>query len=158
MVRDGDCLSMGTETHRFSHSGYVRTRYSEDEIDLTAAYPGELDRGFLIPPELFAGHRAVQLRLVPARNNQRSCTNLADQFEFRGAIAQLEERLNGIQEVDGSSPSSSTSLSAESASPCRMLPAEELRVALAQVIDEVAAGQEIIVTRHGRPRIRLSRL
>jgi hypothetical protein len=42
-------------------------------------------------------------------NPRQVCTNLAQNLDFEGAIAQLGERLNGIQEVVGSSPTSSTS-------------------------------------------------
>jgi hypothetical protein len=50
----------------------------------------------------------MHLRLRPAVNNQEAAINYADQYDF-GAIAQLGERLHGMQEVVGSSPTSSTS-------------------------------------------------
>ena len=48
-----------------------------------------------------------KMRLGPAANNQAHGVNWAVEYEF-GAIAQLGERLNGIQEVTGSIPVSST--------------------------------------------------
>jgi len=51
----------------------------------------------------------IQLRLAPPRNNQRACINLAGDFDFIGAVAQLGERVAGSHEVRGSSPLSSTS-------------------------------------------------
>ena len=55
----------------------------------------------------------VHLRLVPARNQQVACINLAGNFAFDGAIAQLGERVTGSHEVVGSSPTSSTPPSVE---------------------------------------------
>jgi hypothetical protein len=72
---------------------------------------------YFLPPKLFSGRTMVQLRLAPARNNQRIGIHWAEAYEFRatlgqhnafGAIAQLGERLHGMQEVAGSSPAGST--------------------------------------------------
>src|SRR5205809_686496 len=56
-------------------------------------------------------------RLAPARNNQRIGVNWADDYDLTrlnweafGAIAQLGERLDGIQKVAGSSPAGSIPL------------------------------------------------
>jgi hypothetical protein len=89
--------------------GYVRSTYSEDEIDLLGVYCGELDRCFLLPVSLVAGKQVQYLRLTPPRNSQRACITLAENFAFEGAIAQLGERRHGMAEVVGSSPTSSTS-------------------------------------------------
>jgi hypothetical protein len=94
----------------------IRVRcYTPQEIDAFAAYCAELDRCFFLPIESVGNKRNVQLRLAPARNNQRDGINWAEDFEFaatlgpgRGAIAQLGERLDGIQKVAGSSPAGST--------------------------------------------------
>jgi hypothetical protein len=69
----------------------------------------ELNSCYLLPIEEIDGLSIVHLRLTPAANNQRVAVRYAAQFEFRGAIAQLGERLHGMQEVAGSSPASSTS-------------------------------------------------
>ena len=94
---------------RRSRGGYVVSTYREDEIDLFGVYCGSLDRCFLLPWSICAEKGVVQLRLAAPRNNQRSCINLAEDYDFPGAIAQLGERLHGMQEVAGSSPASSTS-------------------------------------------------
>jgi hypothetical protein len=60
-----------------------------------------------LPIEKVAGRRTFSLRLMPAANNQRAAINFAGEYEL-GAIAQLGERLHGMQEVVGSSPTSST--------------------------------------------------
>ena len=54
------------------------------------------------------GAKAILLRLAPTRNGQRACLNHAAEFEFDGAVAQLEERRAGSAKAGGSSPPSST--------------------------------------------------
>jgi PD-(D/E)XK endonuclease len=93
-------------------TGYERRSYSEDEIDLVAAYCGELGRCYLLPSKLVAGRRCIDLRVKPPKNRQRANLNLAVDFELPGAIAQLGERLHGMQEVAGSSPAGSISVEA----------------------------------------------
>jgi hypothetical protein len=138
-------------TSRFTPRGYVITRYTEQEIDLFGVYCAELDRCFLIPFDRVAGKRQLHLRLCPARNGQRSCITLADDFDFEGAIAQLGERLNGIQEAAGSSPASSTS---PDQSPT-LVGCDDFRVRFSYWLDRVSAGEEAVVTYRGRPRVRL---
>ncbi len=61
--------------------------------------------------------------------------------------------MTGSHEVRGSSPLSSTpSAPAEPTS----VGVNAFRDKLGQWIDRVAAGEEVILTRHGRPRIRLT--
>ena len=81
VVRVGGCLAP---------NGYVRTTYSEAEVHLFGIYVGELDRCFLCPVAL--GRRRRPSVISPTRNGQGSCINLADDFDFDGAIAQLGER------------------------------------------------------------------
>jgi hypothetical protein len=105
-----------TRSARRTRDGVVRRTYSREEIDVIAAYCAEIDRMFLIPPDVFDGHPAIWLRLAPTKNNQRTRVRWADDFEFgatlgrraQGAIAQLGERLAGSQKVAGSSPAGST--------------------------------------------------
>jgi PD-(D/E)XK endonuclease len=92
----------------------MRKLYSPHEIDAFAAYCAELDRCYFLPLETFGQRSAIQLRLAPARNNQKAGVNWAKDFEFaatlglRGAIAQLGERCHGMAEVAGSIPAGST--------------------------------------------------
>ncbi len=146
----GDVVIARIGTSRHSPNGYVRTTYADHEVDLFAIYCGELDRRFLLPMSQFAGMNQIHLRLSPARNSQLACINLADSFDFEGAIAQLGERLHGMQEAAGSSPASSTETHGPAVIGC-----EELRERLGVWIDRVAAGEEVLVTRRGKPRIRL---
>ena len=81
-----------------------------------------------------------------------SCINLADDFDFVGAIAQLGERVNGIHEVAGSSPASSTSRDQGLVA----VGSDDFRVRFSYWLDRVSAGEEAIVTCLGKPRVRLS--
>jgi PD-(D/E)XK endonuclease len=80
------------------------------EIDAIAVYCADLDACYLLPRDLSVDRSAVQLRLAPTLNNQQRLINWAKDYEFGarlptyGPIAQLGERLHGMQEAGGSSP------------------------------------------------------
>jgi PD-(D/E)XK endonuclease len=97
------------ELHRAPEGGYIRRSYEVGEIDGIAAYCAELDKCYFIPISEAAGHKQFHLRLAPAKNNQKRLLRSAENYEL-GAIAQLGERLHGMQEAAGSSPASSTPL------------------------------------------------
>ena len=141
-----------TRSVRRSPAGYVRSTYTEAEIDLFGVYCGELDRCFLFPTSLAAGKHMQHLRLAPPRNNQRACITLADDFNFDGAIAQLGERRHGMAEVVGSSPTSSTP---PSDGPITV-GSNPFRDKLGYWMERVAAGQELLVTFRGKPRVMLT--
>jgi prevent-host-death family protein len=148
---DGAIIKVNLTSNWCTPAGYERRYYSEDEIDLVAVYCDALDRCYLLPIALVAGRRGIQLRVTPPRNGQRACLNLAVDFELPGAIAQLGERLRGTQEAAGSSPASSTS------------PPETLHVGAHQFrnhfgyyLERAADGHEILVSRRGRPYVRVS--
>jgi PD-(D/E)XK endonuclease len=128
----------------------VHGTYSASEIDLFAVYCSERDRCFLLPISRFDGAGIAHLRLTPARNGQVACTNLADDFDFVGAIAQLGERLTGSQEVAGSSPASSTP------DPPIAVGSNPFRDRLGYWMERAAGGEEILVTFRGKPRILLA--
>jgi PD-(D/E)XK endonuclease len=113
-TRYDDVIVVRCCSTRRAREGLLRRLYTSGEIDAFAAYCAELDRCFFLPFEQFGGKASVQLRLAPARNNQRMRINWADDYDFaatlrrHGAIAQLGERLDGIQKVAGSSPAGST--------------------------------------------------
>ena len=135
-------------------SGYICTSYSENEIDLLAVYCDDLDRCYLLPSAMVAGRRAVYLRVNPPKNAQRACVNLAREFEFAGAVAQLGERHTGSVEARGSSPLSSTSSSGEAA--LEVIGSNEFRDHFGYHLQRAAAGDDILVTRRGRPYVRVS--
>jgi PD-(D/E)XK endonuclease len=151
----GDVVQVRVGGNYLTANGYVRSSYSEDEIDLLAIYCGALDRCFLLPVDIVAGLHSIQLRLTPPRNNQQACINLADEYDFAGAVAQLGERRAGSAKVRGSSPLSSTSSSSLEPAPISV-GSNPFRDRLCYWMDVVAAGQEVIVTRRGRPRLRLT--
>jgi hypothetical protein len=143
VVRTGTCWC--------SPNGYVRTAYNEDEVDLFAVYAGELDRCFLLPASRCADRHEVRLRLTSARNGQQACITLADDFDFDGAIAQLGERVTGSHEVAGSSPASSTPRDRP-----LVVGSNPFRDRFGYWLERVAAGEELLVTHRGKPRVRLS--
>lgn len=103
-TRYDDVLIVRSYSSRRTAGGKIVCRgYTEAEIDAVAVYCAQLDRCYLLPPELWAGRRHVYLRLAPSRNNQMQRINWAKNFEFaatlgrRGAVAQLGERLAGSQ-------------------------------------------------------------
>ena len=131
-------------------NGYVRSKYASTEVDAVAAYCGELERCFFFPIALLEGRSAIYPRLTPARNNQRAAVNFAADYEFKGAVAQLEERRNGIAKARGSSPLSSTR---DDASP---IGAEEFGKSYARFLQRAAGGEEFLITRRGTAMARLS--
>jgi PD-(D/E)XK endonuclease len=96
-----------TGSVRYTPHGYVRTKYTADEIDGVAVYRQAPKRCYYLPIEKVAGRSAIYLRVGPAANNQEAAINFAAEYEF-GAIAQLGERSAGSRKVGGSNPPSST--------------------------------------------------
>jgi prevent-host-death family protein len=148
---DGAVIRVNLTSSWCTPTGYERRYYSENEIDLVAVYCGDLDRCYLLSSALAAGRRGIQLRVTPTKNGQRASLNHAVDFEFAGAIAQLEERLRGTQEAAGSSPASSTP------SPPEVLHvgANQFRNHFGYYIERAADGDEVFVTRRGRPYVRV---
>ncbi len=143
-------VKVSLQTSRRTSDGYARSPYAEDEIDLVAVYCGDLDRCYLLPGAVAWDRAGIQLRLSPPRNGQRACINVAEKYEFAGAVAQLEERRHGMAEVRGSSPLSSTSNSPAVRTGCH-----EFRNHFGHYLEKAAAGQEIEISRRGRPYARL---
>jgi hypothetical protein len=118
-IRAGNVIVIRTRRARRSASGFVHRRYAADEIDAVAAYCQAVDQCYLLPTELSVERAVVQLRLPPCRNNQLLGVHWARDFELgatlnrlRGPIAQLGERLDGIQKAAGSSPAGSMNVPA----------------------------------------------
>ena len=106
----------------------------------------------MLPIELVAGQYQVHLRLVPPRNGQRASLNWASEFELSGAIAQLGERSDGIRKVVGSSPTSSIDSDSPSG---QCVGAHQFRNHFGWYMERTVAGEEFIVTRRGKPCVRL---
>ena len=115
MSRYGDVIVVRCYSARRARTGLLRRPYAPEDVDAFAAYCADLRACYLLPRSLFP-QREIRLRLGPPKNNQRAGITWANDFEFgatlgrsQGAIAQLGERLHGMQEVAGSSPAGSTS-------------------------------------------------
>jgi PD-(D/E)XK endonuclease len=112
--RYGGVLRVACYRNRRTREGLLRRLYTADEVEAFAAYCLELDRCYFLPFASFPDQPYIQLRLSPARNNQRKGINWAEDYEFGatlgtpGAVAQLGERCDGIAEVRGSIPLGST--------------------------------------------------
>jgi prevent-host-death family protein len=150
--QDGAVIRVNLTSSWCTPTGYARRYYGNDEIDLVAVYCGELHRCYLLPSKLVADRRCIDLRVKPPKNRQRASLNLAVDFELPGAIAQLGERLHGMQEVAGSSPASSTSSPPEGL----RVGANEFRNHFGYYLELAADGHEIFVSRRGKPYVRLS--
>jgi hypothetical protein len=110
-----DVISARLYTSRRNRDGLVNRRYVRGEFDAFALYCADNERCYLLPAADFVANRQIHLRLLPSKNNQRLRINWARDFEFEatlerlyGPIAQLGERLDGIQKAAGSSPAGST--------------------------------------------------
>jgi prevent-host-death family protein len=134
--------------------GYVHSSYSADEIDFVAVYCQALDRCYLLPISLVAGRRAIHLRVTPPKNSQRACLNLALDFELPGAVAQLVEHQSGTLRARGSSPLSSTP--EPSAPDTLKVGAHEFRNHFGYYLEKAGEGHEVLVSRRGRPYVRLT--
>jgi antitoxin (DNA-binding transcriptional repressor) of toxin-antitoxin stability system len=148
-----DVVVVSLRTSRCTPHGHVRRTYGEDEVELFAVYCGDLDRSFLLPVTQVAGKQYVHLRLKPARNGQQACINLADDFTFNGAVAQLARAPRWQR---GGRGFESPQLHSKPKATAVAVAAESCRVAFGCWMDRVAAGQDAIVTRRGKPMTRLT--
>jgi hypothetical protein len=148
--REGDVIAVGVESNRCTATGYVRTRYERGEVELLAVYCGSLERCYLLPESLFIGKRAVQLRLAPPKNGQRSCINLAEEYEFDGAVAQLAR---APEWHSGGRGFESPQLHSE---PPMSIGSDEFRNRLGYYLDLAAEGHELNITRWGKRFLRLT--
>ena len=148
---DGAVIRINLTSSWCTPTGYERRYYTEDEIDLVAVYCGDLDRCYLLPSRLVAGRRGIQLRVTPTKNGQRACLNHAVDFELAGAVAQLD-RAPAWQA--GGQGFESPQL--HSASPETLhVGANQFRNHFGYHIERAADGDEVLVTRRGRPYVRV---
>ena len=134
-----------------TQSGYVRRGYTAEEIDAIGVYCDDLDRCYLVPIEHTGGSDWLSLRVEPTKNGQRASLHWASDYLLPGAIAQLEERLTGSQEVGGSSPPSST----PQPSTGLIVGSQEFHRRFGFYMERATAGEEITVTRRGKPTVRV---
>jgi hypothetical protein len=152
-ARSGDVVIVRLVTNRRGPNGFIRGRYTDDEIDAVAAYCPELDECYLLSMDYIGGMTGLHLRLAPPRNGQRAGLHYAADHQLSGAIAQLGERLAGSQKVVGSSPTGSTYKAEASGS--HIVGAHEFRNLFGLYAQRAAAGETFVVTRRGKPHVRL---
>lgn len=148
-----DVVIVALRTSRCTTRGQVYGTYSEGEVDLFAVYCGELDRCFLLPARPLANKTTLYLRLTAARNRQRACINLADDFTFGGAVAQLARASRWQREGQGFE---SPQLHSDAQNAAVTVGADSCRVSFGYWLDRVAAGEDVVITRRGKPVIRLT--
>jgi hypothetical protein len=146
---DGCTIIVKLASCRFGPHGRTTTLYRSGEIDLVGVYSAALRRCYLLPERLFVDKSEVRLRVKPVRNGQRSGINLADDYEFRGAVAQLARAFGWQPKGQGFE---SPQLHSE---PPLSIGSDEFRNRLGHYLDLAAAGQEINITRWGRRYLRL---
>lgn len=158
----GDVVHVHVGRCRTSRRGYVRSTYCKGEIDALAAYCQPLGRCYLLPEEMVVGRYAIQLRTSPARNNQRAAINFAKDYEL-GAVAQgksdaLAARRPRVRIPPA--PLSRTDLKFPDRDNFGDLKAtvgmDEFYAKLAQYVRRAEAGEEVQVTRWGKPVARLA--
>jgi hypothetical protein len=88
-TRHGDVVIIRCRSCRRTREGLLHRAYTRDEVDAIAGYCSELDRSYFVPLERFEGRSALQLRLVPARNNQRTGINWAEHFALEARLEAL---------------------------------------------------------------------
>jgi PD-(D/E)XK endonuclease len=98
-------LSVRLQTSRCTPSGYVRTSYTADEVDMIATYSPELHRSFLIPIDEAHERRSIHLRLEPALNNQMQGVKWARDYDFATMIQRLR-----THPIDGRPPTGAATL------------------------------------------------
>jgi prevent-host-death family protein len=151
--RKGEVVVVRLVTNRRGPNGFIRGRYTDDEIDAVAIYCPDLDECYLLTMEYINGLSGLHLRLTAPRNGQRAGLHYAADHRLSGAIAQLGERLRGTQEGAGSSPASSTPGFAVGAD--QEVGANKFRRLFGWYLERAAAGESFLVTRRGKPYVRL---
>ena len=149
---DGDVIKVRLSTSRRTATGYARTNYRAADVDAIAVYCASTDACYLVPVALVDDQTYLHLRLSAPANGQRARLHFAADYEF-GAVAQLGERSAGSRKVGGSNPPSS--MSPQSPSAVTEVGAHEFRNRFGWYMERAASGEEIRVSRRGRPYVRL---
>ena len=157
LAKDAGVVSVRVGGSRHTPHGYVLSSYSPDEVDAVAVYCGDLNRSYLIPIEVAGGKKQLHLRLEPPRNGQRGAINMAEQYTF-GAVAQLARATRWQRVGRGfespqlhSRPAEETPGTAGS----ETVGAHMFRNHFGYYLERAAGGDEILITRRGKPYARL---
>lgn len=156
---DGDviCVRVVSSYHSPTR-GYVNSSYDESQIDAVGVYCGDLDRCYLLPVSLVAGHQAVHLRISEPRNKQRAAINFAAKYEL-GAVAQgksdaLAARRSRVR-IPPAPLFAGAAGSVDQFDLSGRVGMDEFYAKLAQYVRRAEAGDDVVVTRWGRPVARL---
>ena len=88
-VSDGRVVTMRCCSTRRTREGLRSRAYSAIDIDAFAAYCRLTGDCYLLPLDRFEHRRAIQVRLVGSRNNQRRAINWAADFSFDATLKDL---------------------------------------------------------------------
>lgn len=152
----GDVIVVNLMSSRYTSGGrQIRTPYTVEEVDAVAAYCEELDSCYLLPISLVSGMRAIQLRLRAPKNGQRAALNWASDFQLPGAVAQLGRARRWQRRGRGFE---SHQLHSHRAEPLAVeeVGAHEFRNHFGWYMERAAAGEEFLITRRGKPCVRLT--
>lgn len=156
--RQDDVVIVRAYSSRRTRSGMLVRGYTEREVDGVAAYCPETERCYFMPIEVVGSRKQIFLRLGETRNGQRAGLNWAAPFEFAaidwsrlGAVAQLEEHPAGSRKAGGSSPPSSTSVAVSTDGDATIMGSHEFRNRFGHHLERAAAGERLLITRHGKP-------
>jgi prevent-host-death family protein len=149
----GDVIVVRLAGSRYTSGGrQIRTTYSAAEVDAVAVYCEELDRCYLLLASLFDGMRGLHLRVATPRNGQRASLNWAQDYEMSGAVAQLGRASEWHSEGRGFE---SHQLHSSHDGAGSEVGAHEFRNHFGWYMERAAAGEQILVTRRGKPSVRL---
>jgi hypothetical protein len=158
-ARVGDVIPVRFTTNRRGPNGFVRRRYTEEEIDAVAAYCPDLDESYFLPMEEVGERAQLQLRLTAPKNGQRAALHFAADYRL-GAVAQLGRASVWHTEGRGfeSHQLHSLDTDAESVTPGEAVEvgAHEFRNQFGWYMQRATAGETFLVKRRGKPYVKLS--
>jgi prevent-host-death family protein len=158
------CVCVSSSYHSPTR-GYVKSTYDASEIDAVAVYWGDLHRCYLLPVEMVAGRQVLHLRTAATRNNQRAAVNYAADYDL-GAVAQgksdaLAARRSRVR-IPPAPLHDSGAITPESPGPDGFaqlkdtVGMDQFYARLAHYVRRAEGGEEVVITRWGRPVARLA--
>jgi hypothetical protein len=155
----GDVIPVRFTTHRRGPDGFVRRRYTEQEIDAVAAFCPDLDESYFLPMEIVGERTGLQLRLTAPRNGQKAALHFAADYQL-GAVAQLGRapawhagghgfESRQLHSLDDRAELVTTDEVTEVA-------AHEFRNHFGWYMQRATAGETFLVKRRGKPYVKLS--
>jgi hypothetical protein len=79
-VKYGDCQSQNSDGAVRVDLRRRKRCYTQDEIDVLMVYVPQIDKVCWFPPEVLYNKVGLQLRLAPAKNNQKSGCLMAEEY------------------------------------------------------------------------------